>query len=227
MQLSVRIAAANALHGAQIGPVHANQQIKPVIICARHLPRRMLPARDSLLKQLAPRRRIHRIADLLTADSRRFDLPVTRDAFSLYQFLHDIFCHRTAAYIPMADKKYPHSNASCCFSPSYHTEPQSSRNFKTPVLHHSCERHARLVFSCKTVPRRTEFYSLSIRRGISIMRSCSLYCGSCDPAIHQPVSKKLLLDGAVRSFRVVCCIYTIADFRSAGTSFSRNAVLRE
>ncbi len=46
----------------------------------------------------------------------------------------------------MADKKYPHSNASCCFSPSYHTEPQSSRNFKTPVLHHSCERHARLVF---------------------------------------------------------------------------------
>ena len=82
-------------------------------------------------------------------------------------------------------------------------------------------------FSCKTVPRRTEFYSLSIRRGISIMRSCSLYCGSCDPAIHQSVSKKPLLDGAVRSFRVVCCIYTIADFRSAGTSFSRNAVLRE
>ena len=82
-------------------------------------------------------------------------------------------------------------------------------------------------FPCKTVPRRTEFYSLSIRRGISIMRSCSSYCGSCDPAIHQPVSKKPLLDGAVRSFRVVCCIYTIADFRSAGTSFSRNAVLRE
>lgn len=46
----------------------------------------------------------------------------------------------------MADKKYPHPNASCCFSPSYHTEPQSSRNFKTPVLHHSCERHVRLVF---------------------------------------------------------------------------------
>ena len=78
-------------------------------------------------------------------------------------------------------------------------------------------------FSCKTVPRRTEFYSLSIRRGISIMRSCSSYCGSCDPAIHQPVSK-LLLDGAVRAFR---CTYTIADFRSAGTPFSRNAVLRE
>lgn len=43
----------------------------------------------------------------------------------------------------MADKKYPHPNASCCFSPSYHTEPQSSRNFKT---HHPCEQHARLVF---------------------------------------------------------------------------------
>lgn len=81
-------------------------------------------------------------------------------------------------------------------------------------------------FPCKTVPRRTELYSLSIRRGISIMRSCSSYCGSCDPAIHQPVSKPLL-DGAVRAFRVVCCAYTIADFRSAGTSFSRNAVLGE
>lgn len=81
-------------------------------------------------------------------------------------------------------------------------------------------------FSCKTVPRRTEFYSLSIRRGISIMRSCSSYCGSCGLAIRQPVSKPLL-DGAVRAFRVVCCVYNIADFRSAGTSFSRNAVLRE
>ena len=125
----------------------------------------------------------------------------------------------------MADKKYPHPNASCCFSPSYHTEPQSSRNFKTPVLPPflwtAC---APRFFPCKTVPRRTEFYSLSIRRGISIMRSCSSYCGSCDPAIHQPVSKKPLLDGAVRAFR---CTYTIADFRSAGTPFSRNAVLRE
>ena len=82
-------------------------------------------------------------------------------------------------------------------------------------------------FPCKTVPRRTELYSLSIRRGISIMRSCSSYCGSCDLAIHQPVSKKPLLDGAVRFFRVICCAYTIADFRSAGTSFSRNAVLWE
>lgn len=102
---------------------------------------------------------------------------------------------------------------------------------KPRCSHHSCERHARLVFItaalCKTVPRRMELYSLSIRRGISIMRSCSSYCGSCDPAIHQPVSKKPLLDGAVRAFRVVCYTYTIADFRSAGTSFSRNAVLRE
>ena len=127
----------------------------------------------------------------------------------------------------VANKKYPHPNTSCCFSPSYHTEPQSSRNFKTPVLPPflwtAC---APRFFPCKTVPRRTEFYSLSIRRGISIMRSCSSYCGSCDPAIHQPVSKPLL-DGAVRFFRIICCAYTIADFRSSGTSFSRNAVLRE
>lgn len=97
---------------------------------------------------------------------------------------------------------------------------------KSRCSHHSCERHARLVFPCKTVPRRMELYSLSIRRGISIMRSCSSYCGSCGLAIRQPVSKPLL-DGAVRAFRVVCCVYTIADFRSAGMSFSRNAVLRE
>ena len=107
----------------------------------------MMAARDSLLKQLAPRRRIHRIADLLTADSRRFDLPVTRDAFSLYQFLHDIFCHRTAAYIPMADKKYPHPNASCCFL--HHITQSRNRHAisKSRCSHHSGERHARLVFS--------------------------------------------------------------------------------
>ena len=71
-------------------------------------------------------------------------------------------------------------------------------------------------FPCKTIPRRMELYSLSIRRGISIMRSCSSYCGSCDPAIHQPVSKKPLLDSAVRFFR---CTYTIADFRSSNVFF--------
>ena len=123
----------------------------------------------------------------------------------------------------MADKKYPHPNASCCFSPSYHTEPQSSRNFKTTIPVNGMRAS---FFPCKTAPRRTELYSLSIRRGISIMRSCSSYCGSCDLAIRQPVLKPLL-DSAVRFFRVICCAYTIADFRSAGTSFSRNAVLWE
>ena len=49
-------------------------------------------------------------------------------------------------------------------------------------------------FSCKTVPRRTELYSLSIRRGISIMRSCSSYCGmlwSCNsPAGIEAVTRR-------------------------------------
>ncbi len=61
--------------------------------------------------------------------------------------------------------------------------------------------------------------------GISIMRSCSLYCGSCGLAIRQQVSK-LLLDGAVRAFRVVCYLYH-SRFSISRNVFSRNAVLRE
>ena len=134
VNLSIRIIFQPPVQIADIRGIHADDVVGALVILPRNLLRVMRHERNVLLAQFIDCPIVRRIADLLTADSRRFDLPVTRNAFSLYQFLHDIFCHRTAAYIPMADKKYPHPNASCCFSPSYHTKPQSSRNFQTPVL---------------------------------------------------------------------------------------------
>ena len=47
----------------------------------------------------------------------------------------------------MADKKYPHPNASCCFL--HHITQSRNRHAisKSRCSHHSGERHARLVFS--------------------------------------------------------------------------------
>lgn len=86
---------------------------------------------------------------------------------------------------------------------------------KPRCSHHSCERHARLVFFVQnsTPPN-----------GILLAFHPAGYLNYEELFF---ILRKLLLDGTVRAFRVVCCVYTIADFRSAGTSFSRNAVLRE
>lgn len=126
----------------------------------------------------------------------------------------------------MADKKYPHPNASCCFSPSYHTEPQSSRNFKTPVLHHSCERHARLVFFVQnsTPPNGIilAFHPagyLNYEELFFILRKL----WSCNsPAGIEAVTRRC----CPCLPRCLLCLYH-SRFAISRNVFSRNAVLRE
>ena len=72
--LASKVAAADAMHIPQVGAVHANQQIVLVVVLIRELPRRVAVAGDSVLRQLAPCRRIDRVADLLPAGGRRFDM---------------------------------------------------------------------------------------------------------------------------------------------------------
>ena len=74
VQLSGKVAAADAVHIPQIGSVHANQQIVLLIVPVGKLPRRVAVAGDPMLRQLAPRRRIDRVADLLPAGGRRLDM---------------------------------------------------------------------------------------------------------------------------------------------------------
>ena len=69
-QLSGRVAAADAVHIPQIRAVHADQQVVLVVILIGELPRRVTVAGDPMLRQLAPRRRIDRVADLLPAGGR-------------------------------------------------------------------------------------------------------------------------------------------------------------
>ena len=68
------VAAADAVHIPQIGSVHANQQIVFVVVAARQLPRCMTAAIDPMFRQLAPCRRIDRIADFFPAGRRRLDM---------------------------------------------------------------------------------------------------------------------------------------------------------
>ena len=74
VQFAVWVAAVDALHIPQVRAVHADQQVVLVIVLVGELPRRVTVAGDPVLRQLAPRRGIDRIADLLPAGGRRFDM---------------------------------------------------------------------------------------------------------------------------------------------------------
>ena len=70
VQLAGEVAAADAVHIPQVGTVHADQQVVFVVVLIGELPCRVIAAGDPMLCQLAPRRGIDRIADLLPAGSR-------------------------------------------------------------------------------------------------------------------------------------------------------------
>ena len=74
VQFAVRVAAADAVHIPQVRAVHADQQVVLVVILIGELPRRVAVAGDPMLRQLAPRRGIDRIADLLPAGCCRLDI---------------------------------------------------------------------------------------------------------------------------------------------------------
>ena len=74
VQLAGKVAAADAVHIPQVRAVHADQQVVLLVVLIGELPRRVAVAGDPMLRQLAPRRRIDRVADLLPAGGRRFDM---------------------------------------------------------------------------------------------------------------------------------------------------------
>ena len=58
-----------------------------------------------MLRQLAPRRRIDRVADLLPAGGRRFDMKLRCQSRFLHQVLHHELGHGAAADVAVADKQ--------------------------------------------------------------------------------------------------------------------------
>ena len=70
MQFAGEVAAADAVHIPQVCAVHADQQVVLVVVLVGELPCRVAVAGDPMLRQLAPRRGIDRIAYLLPAGRR-------------------------------------------------------------------------------------------------------------------------------------------------------------
>ena len=68
------VAAAQALHRAQMRTLHADQQVIIAVILRGQLAGRLALAADAVLSQLLAGRRIHGVAELLPAGSRRFDM---------------------------------------------------------------------------------------------------------------------------------------------------------
>ena len=74
VQLSGKVATADAVHISQIGSVHANQQVVLLVVSVGELSCRVTTTGDSVFCQLAPCWWIDWIADLLPAGGCRFDL---------------------------------------------------------------------------------------------------------------------------------------------------------
>ena len=102
-----KVAAADPVHIPQVGMIHSNQEIVFLVVAVQELPGSLAGTVDAMLGQLAASRRIHRIADLLGAGSRRLDLNALLQTGFLHQILHDKLGHRASANIAVAEKKYP------------------------------------------------------------------------------------------------------------------------
>ena len=73
-QLAVGVAAADAAHVPQVGAIHAHEEVVGGVVLLCELAGGVAGAGDAVLGQLAPRRRLDWVADLLPAGGRRFDM---------------------------------------------------------------------------------------------------------------------------------------------------------
>ena len=62
VHLVVEVAAADAVHAAEVGPVHPNEQVVLLVVAVAELPGGMAAAGDIVLRQLSPSWRVDRIA---------------------------------------------------------------------------------------------------------------------------------------------------------------------
>ena len=108
MDLSLRIAAADAAHIPDVGLVHADEQVPVPIVLPPQLPGQLALAADAVLGQLPAGRRIDRVADLLSAGGGRFDVKFLLQSRLFHQIFHNKLGHRAPANIAVAHKK--HSN---------------------------------------------------------------------------------------------------------------------
>ena len=74
MHLPRRITAADALHVFEVRTLHADEQIVLLVVLRRELARSVSLAGNAVLGELAPCRWLDRVADLLPAGRRRFDM---------------------------------------------------------------------------------------------------------------------------------------------------------
>ena len=105
MQLPGEVAAADVVHIPQVGPIHPNQQIVLIVIGVGELPRRFASAVDAVFGQLAPRRGIDRVADLLRAGGGGLDVELGFQSGFFHQVFHHELGHRAPTDIPMAHEK--------------------------------------------------------------------------------------------------------------------------
>ena len=95
------------MHIAEIGLIHADQEVVFLVIIVLELPGGLAGAVDPMLRQLAPCRGIDRIADLLGAGRRGLNVEPGFQPRLFHQIFHHEFSHWAAADIAVADKKYP------------------------------------------------------------------------------------------------------------------------
>ena len=153
--LVVGVGLDDAHNVAVVHAVHADDMIVFGVVRFCHLHGCFAAARHAVLPQLAPRRRIDRIAELLAARGGGGDQKFLFQALLAHQPFHHKFRHRTAANIAVAHKEYfCHNSASFPLV-----------NFTTKIF--------RMQVIALAKPHTLLTNPLKIRR--KILRSCSAY----------------------------------------------------
>ena len=107
MDLSFRVAAADCFHVADIGAVHADEQIKAVVIAPVHLPCCLARAGNAVFRQFPSGSVMDRVPDLFGAGGGRLDLKQRFHARLSNKMFHHELRHGTAADISVAYEQDP------------------------------------------------------------------------------------------------------------------------
>ena len=103
-QLSRRVAAADALHGPEVAPVHTEEKIEAGIVLLRHLPGPVPGAGDAVPGEDGPGRGIDGVAELLPGDGGGIDEKLAFHTGAASQLPEEELGHGAAADTAVANE---------------------------------------------------------------------------------------------------------------------------
>ena len=104
VDLPLGITAADALHIADVGVVHADEQVVNIVVGLLQLPGGVPAGWNPVGSQGASRRGLDGVSNLLRAGGGGANLKLSHKPGLVDQVFHDVFRHRASANVAVADE---------------------------------------------------------------------------------------------------------------------------